>query len=264
VLLFAASALSCTLALMSHPRVHLEIAGDGPSVLFLHGMPTSWDVFRPVARALGGRRTLLAALPGYGPTPAWPEATSAVAIAEAIEEAVRAAGVDRAAVVGFSAGAYHALHLAVRGRFAIDRVITLAGFADLSAEERGGMRGFAAALRAGANLDGVATARFLSPPFAKTHPDACARVEAWLRATSRENLARELDACAESPPLLDMCAARVVARAGSLDLVVPPAHAEAIAKTARHGVAQVVEGSGHALLEENLDATTAAIVRALA
>ncbi|MGH7269399.1 MAG: alpha/beta fold hydrolase [Polyangiaceae bacterium] len=238
--------------------MRLEIAGEGPSVLLLHGTPSAWDVLRPLAAACGQRRVLIAALPGYGGTPAWPVEPTADDFAEALEASLASASTTRLSIVGFSGGAYHALHVASRGKVHVDAVVTLGGFADLSAEERAGMKGFADALRSGAPLDGVPTARFLSPTFARAHPAACQRVESWLHATSRENLARELLMFSKMPsvlPGLATFAGRIVARVGALDLAAPPAHSEAIARASPHSVMQIVEGAGHALMEEDLNGT---------
>lgn len=239
------------------PAVELEQSGRGPVVLFLHGTPTTWDVLRPLAEAYAGRR-LLAAMPGYGNSPAWAGTTTATTIAETIERAVRGAGVRRLSLVGFSGGAYHALHLAVRGVLTVDRIVVLGGLGDPSPEERAGLRATAQALRSGVSLAGVATARFLAPQFARTNPAACARVEAWLRATTPENLATELDALSEAPPLLARLSTfqgRVLARTGALDQASAPSHAQAIARACAYGVAEIVDGCGHALLEEDRPGT---------
>lgn len=127
--------------------VHFEARGEDPAVLFIHGSPTAWDVLRPVAEACTTHRTLLAMLAGYGSAPAWP-------IVEAIEEAL-AVGVRRVAVVGFSTGAYHALHLAVRREADVESVVAIGGFADLLSDERAGFRGFAEALESGASSAGA-------------------------------------------------------------------------------------------------------------
>jgi 3-oxoadipate enol-lactonase len=248
------------------PLVALDATGEGPSVLFLHGTPTTWDVLRPLADALPAKRRLLAALPGYGAAPPWPGATTAVATAETIERSLASAGIDRVSVVGFSGGGYHALHLAVRGVVKVDRVVALGAFGELSAEERVGTTGLATAVRAGSNVAGIPTQRFLSPAFAAAHPDACARVEAWLRATTPANLATELDALAAAPSLLAKLAGfegTVLARTGSLDAASPPVHAEAVARACSRGTLQIVDGCGHALLEEDRDATVSAVVAAL-
>jgi 3-oxoadipate enol-lactonase len=249
--------------------VLLEARGDGPPVLFLHGTPTPWDVLRPIADACTGHRTLLAALPGYGDAPPWSSesgAVTAVGIAEAIERAVVGVGASTLRVVGFSGGAYHAIHLAARGVLMVESLVLLGGIADITPDVSAAFKGFSAALRAGQSLAGVATARFLSPAFAASHPDACARVEGWLDATSRDNLALELDAVAAGPSLLETLrtfAGTVRARTGEFDLASPTANAAAIARVAPHGSLQVVPGCGHALLEEDRAGTIAAVVAAL-
>src|SRR6188768_2664286 len=108
-------------------------------------MPTPWDYLRPIARAVEatGRRALIAALPGYGPNTGATPAPTLEAAAEALETAVSAHAPERLAIVGFSSGAYHALHLAVRGRLAVEALVQLGSYGDLSREEREGLRGFA-------------------------------------------------------------------------------------------------------------------------
>ncbi len=247
-------------------RVALEVHGDGPPVLFLHGTPTTWDVLRPLADACTGQTTLLAALPGYGAAPPWAAPVSAVAIAEAIEAAVVAAGYRRLRIVGFSGGAHHALRVATRGMIEVTTVVVLAGVGDLSSEERAGTRAFAGSLRQAPLPAGLAAQRFLSPAFAASHPDAVARVEAWSSATTAENLAAELEAVADAPlllPALASFAGAVIARTGSLDVAAPLSHAEAIIAACARGRLEVVHGAGHALLEEDRDGTIAAVTAAL-
>jgi 3-oxoadipate enol-lactonase len=249
------------------PSVYLEGHGDGTPVLFIHGAPTPWDVLRPIAQACRGFCTVLAALPGYGAAPAWPGPVSASKIAEQIEQAMIGAGHRSLSIVGFSGGAYHALHVATRGVLDVSKVIAIGGFAELSLAERAGLRGFATALRTGTALAGIPTARFLSPRFAQAHPEACTRVEGYLTATMPENLAHELDAVAEGPSLLEGLRSFqgiVIARTGALDVAMPSAHAQNIAGACRRGVVQIVSECGHALLEEDRDATIAAVVESLA
>lgn len=248
-------------------RVEIEVTGEGPPVLFLHGTPTRWDVLRPIAGALPHNQALLAALPGYGAAAPWPGRMTEDDVVDAIERAVLALGLRRIRIVGFSGGAHHALRIASRRFIEVDVLVALGGLGDPSAEERAGFRGLVADLRAGKGMAGLATALFLSPAFAHTHPDACARVEAWMTSTQPENLARELDAVADAAPVLPTLAAfegRIVARTGSLDRATSPAHAEAIARACPRGVVQIVPGCGHALLEEDREETLRAVIAAVA
>ncbi len=248
-------------------EVRLESLGQGPHVLLLHGTPTSWDVLRPIAAASDRFTFHLAAMAGYGGTAPAAAPWSLDDQLAAIERALARDGVTELAVVGFSGGAYRALSLALRGNVKVRAVVTLAGLAALSAEEVAGFRGFAAALRQGADLSGVATARFLSPAFAKTHPAACAEVESWLHAADAQSLALELDAFAEARSLVADLArldVPVTARVGGADVAAPLAHSKEIVGACKHGALQVVDGAGHALLLEDRDATVAAVLAALA
>ncbi len=248
------------------PIVSLEVRGAGPAVLFLHGMPTPWDVLRPVADACAGCTTLLAALPGYGSSPPWKDAVSVDDMAGLIERTLLAAGHRAVKIVGFSGGAHLALRVATRSVVRVDALVALGGVGDFTDEERAGTRQLAALVRRGPLPSGVAGGRFLSRAFAAAHPEAAARVEAWGAATSGANLARELEAIAGGSPVLPSLAffrGALLARTGSLDAATPVAHARAIAGACPQGVLQIVEGAGHALLEEDLAGTVRAVTTAL-
>ena len=95
---------------------HLECFGSGADVVLLHGTPVAPEHLHPLAHELGAEfRVWVAHLPGYGQTPALPAGHSAADIQEAVERALVARGVSSAALVGLSAGAYHALGMALRG-----------------------------------------------------------------------------------------------------------------------------------------------------
>jgi len=137
----------------------------------------------------------------------------------------------------------------------------------LAPAERDGFKQFAAALRQGVDLHGIAADRFLSPAFKATHPEAVRAVTSWLDASPPASLAAELEAFAAAPDLEAAVAALtipVVARTGELDVACPPPKARAIVGAARKGALEIVPGAGHALMFEDLAGTTASVVRALA
>ena len=246
--------------------------GSGQLVVFVHGCPTFPDVLGPVATAVSRtHRAVRIALPGYGASPALAGAWTLADLQARIEETVAGLTPEgpRApvALVGFSGGGYHALALAVRGNLAVTQVVCLAGLMAQTQAGRDGFRQFAAALRQGVDLHGIAPDRFLSPAFRATHPDAVRAVTAWLDATPPANLANELEAFAAAPDLDAGVAALTVpilARVGALDVAAGPAASEAIVAAARAGTLEVVTGSGHALMYEDLEGTTASVVKALA
>jgi pimeloyl-ACP methyl ester carboxylesterase len=98
-------------------RLHVEEAGAGPPILFVHEFAGDHRSWEPQVRAFSRRhRCITYAARGYPPSdvPAAPEAYSqdrAVADALAVLDALE---VDRAHVVGLSMGAFCTLHLGLR------------------------------------------------------------------------------------------------------------------------------------------------------
>jgi len=231
------------------------IDGTGDPVLFLHGCPTSPDVLAPIAQAVAQtHRAIQIALPGYGASAPLAAPFTVADIHAAIEATVAPLLQGRKlTLVGFSGGGYHALALAARGQLATGRVICLAGLMSQTPAGRDGFRQFAAALRQGVDLHGVAPDRFLSPAFKATHPEAARAVTAWLDATPPVDLD---DAVAA----LDV---PIFARVGALDVAVGSAESERIVAAAKAGTLEVVPGAGHALVFEDLDGTTASVLRSL-
>lgn len=239
---------------------------DRSTVVFLHGTPTTSDVMAKVAeRVSPGARTVLVASPGYGGTPALAPGFRVSDVHDALAAMLAEQGVERPWIVGFSGGGYHALALALRPALGVRGVTVLAGIASLDDADRAGFRGFADALLGGADLRDIAGPRFLSETFRTSHPERVRDVEAWLDATTRENLAAELRAFAEAPDLLPSLAALtipVVARVGSEDLACPLAKSEAIVKACPRARLEVVHGKGHALPYEDEEGTAESIVAA--
>lgn len=93
--------------------------GTGRPMLLLHGIGSTWRVFRPVLPALEACHDVLAIdLPGFGlSSPLPPDRPPSIeTMADAAEGALDAAGLGRAHLVGNSMGGWIALELARRGR----------------------------------------------------------------------------------------------------------------------------------------------------
>jgi len=247
---------------MNEPDLHVFEAGTGAAVVLLHGLPSPAAELEALAPHLAGRRVLVPHLPGYGGTPHAPGSQGVDAVEAALIAALTLRKVERPVLVGFSMGAYRALSLALA--FDARAVVCLGGFADLSADERAGFKGFADALRARANLRGVAAPRFLSSKHRAAVPADDAVVEAWLDLAAPDVLLEELEDAATAPSLLQRLAGLdcpIVARTGEEDVAAPPAHARSIIEAARHGTLEIVPGVGHALFVEDHAATVATLRR---
>ncbi len=110
---------------MSHPEpmrgvdvdgdaVAWREAGDGPVVVFLHGMGGSRTAWEPQLDALAGDfRCVAWDLPGYGASPPTDGPLTFRALTGAVARLLDSLGVDRAPLVGLSLGGMVALHTAV-------------------------------------------------------------------------------------------------------------------------------------------------------
>ena len=98
-------------------RLHVEEAGDGPPVLFVHEFAGDHRSWEPQLRALSRRyRCIAYSARGYPPSDV-PEDPAAYSQDRAVADAIAvldALDVDRAHVVGLSMGGFATLHLGLR------------------------------------------------------------------------------------------------------------------------------------------------------
>jgi pimeloyl-ACP methyl ester carboxylesterase len=156
--------------------------------------------------------------------------------------------------VAFSAGAYKAVAIALRGRVAATRLALVSPVIGFDPEVAQRYRDVAAAARSGA-FDPRPTwlERMTSPGFAERDPPGAARVLAWLDAVPLSVLCDELVAAADAPDLrsrLRELACRLLVCAGTHDNAVPLAWSRDVAACAQRGSLECVDGAGHALLVE--------------
>ncbi len=99
----------------SHGDVQLAREGDGPSVMVIHGGPGGFDLGLAWARHLsaGGCEVLALSRPGYLRTPL-SSGRSPEEQADLYAAMLDAVGIERTAVLGFSAGGPSAVHFAAR------------------------------------------------------------------------------------------------------------------------------------------------------
>src|SRR3984885_1698660 len=107
--------------------MYLSCRGEGYPVLFIHGMPTSGQLWSRVIDKLGGRFTCMAVdLPGLGRTAQIPYGTKQLeSLAERIEQLRIEHGIAKWHVVGHDAGAAVAVHYAFRFQERVDHLALL-------------------------------------------------------------------------------------------------------------------------------------------
>jgi pimeloyl-ACP methyl ester carboxylesterase len=242
-------------------------SGAGSPVLLLHGSPSAPAMFEPLARVLEpDHRVVVGALPGYsGAAPLAPYTLEA--LHGGIERALLHASDEPWTLIGFSAGSYHVLSLALRARVRVRALVTLGALPGFSQQLKTELAGLAPAIRAGALPPETFAPRQLSAAFLAAHPEARDAVTTWLAEATLDVLADELAAIVEGPELVPQLAeldVPLLARVGELDVATPVAWSEAVVAASPRGTLEIVPGAGHALLVEDAEATCASIRRFLA
>lgn len=103
----------------------VELEGEGPPVVMLHGLGGTSNSFQSLVPALAGFRIVRPDLPGAGRSTALQQQITVVMLVEAVESAASHLGIDRVHLVGHSFGTLIAQHVAARHP---ERVASLALF----------------------------------------------------------------------------------------------------------------------------------------
>jgi pimeloyl-ACP methyl ester carboxylesterase len=103
---------------------YLESPGAEPAIVFLHGMPGLAREFDDVRELLPGRRTIAIDRPGYGWSKGGPLDFDGQL--DAITDALRQLGVERAVITGHSFGAVVAIGLALNKPELVEKLLLLA------------------------------------------------------------------------------------------------------------------------------------------
>jgi 2-hydroxy-6-oxonona-2,4-dienedioate hydrolase len=239
---------------------------SAPAVLLIHGQVEGASTFDAlVPRLATSHHVLVPEMPGYGssPLPA-NEFRYETARAELGEELAKRR-ITRAAVVGFSIGAHHAVGLALDRPSLVDRLFLLGpvvGLDDPVKAQFAGLRDLVKGPQPLSAFDEMLLAQWLPPETARARPDLVSRVLGVWHAAPRPTLIAEFDAVTrltDLRPRLGDVRAPTVVRVGAEDRAVPPGSVEAIARGIPGAVHQVVARAGHLLLLEDADATAKAI-----
>ncbi len=246
---------------LSHGGVSLRYdrTGSGPAVLLIHGWNCNRTFWERQVHALRDRHTVITVdLRGHGES-SRPRTGYAIAtMAGDLEHLVRALGVARIAVVGWSMGGMVALELARRlaeRASALGLVCTTAG----ALADKKNPHAFAAELtdpmRAAMAADARAFLRDFAPNFFKE--GATSPLLAWATGQMQKTPAHVVGACFDA--LLAFDARKTLATLtvpttvlhGRHDAIFPLPHGEALARGIKRANLLVFENSGHSpFLEE--------------
>jgi 3-oxoadipate enol-lactonase len=228
-------------------QVRIEVDGEGPAILFVHGLGGTSNSFQMLLGAVPGFRCLRPDLPGSGRSPTPFGALTMGAFVETVADIVRKIAGAPVHLVGHSMGALICQHLAafmpesVTGMTLFGPIFEPSDAARQRLRDRAGMarrEGLTAIADAaiGALSSAVRAANPLAGPFVR---------ESHMRQDA-EGFAQSCEALADSHAAdlrLVRCPTLLVT--GAEDSVAPPSAAQAIADRLRGSAVKVLERCGH-------------------
>lgn len=225
-------------------------SGDGPPVVFLHGLGGTRTAWGPQLRGLGGTfRCIAWDMPGYGDSDPVEPLTYA-AIAQRFVDLLDALGLDRVDVVGLSFGGMHALHVALACPDRIRRMVladTSPAFGMDGTSRDEWVAGRLATVLAGGtpadDAEGVLDAITASPLADEVRAelvDSFGRISAAGFRAAVECLP-DNDVRAD----LHRIGQPTLVVVGELDRETPPSYARVLHEGLLHSALHVVDGAGH-------------------
>ncbi len=252
---------------MSEPRRHATLGGlrtaflergDGPAVVFVHGVGLDADMWADQLAAFGaGNRAIAYDTYGHGGSDAPPAGSDLGIYVEQLRALLDALGIERAVVVGHSMGALIATGLAVEHPGRVAGLVAFNAVYRRSADARASALDRAAALeRDGpASTVDAAIARWFGDPVPDGDTRMAGEVRRSLLSADPVGYARAYRVFAESDDRYDGRLGAISAPAlfvtGQDDPHSTPAMSEAMAADAPHGRAVVLPGERHMIILQN-------------
>jgi pimeloyl-ACP methyl ester carboxylesterase len=226
----------------------VDIAGEGPALLMVHGLGGTSNFYQVQADELAGRfHVIRVDLPGAGRSPlAGPVTIDSHA--DDLAGLLGELGIGSAAVVGHSAGTLVVRSLAARHPGLVTSLTLLGAVAEPTEQVRQAQRDRAALLRSqgtAAVAPGV-VANALSPSTRQDKPEVAAFVRELVMRQDAEGYARNCEALAgvtaPAPISQDLPLLLIT---GQDDKVGPPAVSVALADAHGDAVVEILPGVGH-------------------
>jgi 3-oxoadipate enol-lactonase len=241
----------------------VEVRGEGPAILFIHGYPLDRTIWRDQLSALEGYRRIAPDLRGMGQSDAPDLGYSMAIYAADLAALLDALAVDEVIVCGHSMGGYIAFEFLRSWRARVRGLILIDTRADAdSPEGRRARDGAAATARergAGAIADSMLP-KMLAPATLADQPEVAKRVRALMAATPVAGMVGALAAMrdrAESETLLPALAQiPTLVIAGQADGLTPPDQARAMSELIAGSRLAIIPGAGHLPSVEQPAATT--------
>jgi YbgC/YbaW family acyl-CoA thioester hydrolase len=244
----------------------VEVRGDGPAILFVHGYPFDRTIWRDQIDALDGLRRIAPDLRGMGESDA-PDLGYGMGIyADDLAALLDALGVEEVVLCGLSMGGYVIFEFLRRWRSRARALILIDTRAEADGTEARRARDAAAATARDEGAAAVAEAmlpKVLSPSTLEREPETVDRVRGIMAATPVAGMVGALASIRDRHdstgllPVLGGLPTLVIV--GEDDTLTPPDGARRMAAAIPGARLVVIPGAGHVPPVEQPSATTAAI-----
>ncbi len=249
----------------------VEVRGDGPAVLFIHGYPFDHAIWTHQIAALEGWCRIAPDLRGMGRSDAPDLGYSMETYAADLAELLDLLGASDVVLVGLSMGGYVAFEFLRRWRQRVRGLILMDTRAEADSPEARANRDAAAATARDHGAAAIAEAmlpRVLGPSTRAGAPATVERVRTMMAATPVAGIVGALGAMRDRPdstPLLpELAGLPTLVVAGDEDELTPPAQARAMADAIPGASLVIIRSAGHLPPLERPTETTDAILGFLA
>lgn len=240
--------MAASLRSINNHKIWIEVSGEGPLVVFIHGLGGTCNVFDAQVAALAGTHHVVAFdLTGHGMSPLT-SSTTVAGWADDVVAMLDEFGAESATVVAHSLGTLVAQQVIASVPDRVRSAALLGPLRDLPDAARQAQRDRATLVRA----EGMAAVAHtisrgaLSEATRAARPVVSAFVKELLQRQSPDGYAAACEALAGStPPDVSQYEGPVLASTGSDDGVSPPDRLEAFAAEFKGARTTVIDGIGH-------------------
>jgi len=249
----------------------VDVRGQGPALLFIHGYPLDHTLWEHQLAHLEGWMRIAPDLRGMGQSDAPDLGYSMATYADDLLALLNSLGVERAVLCGLSMGGNVAFEILRRAPERVRGLVLMDTRAEPdSAEGRKGRDVSAVHARDGGAeaIANLMLPKVLALATVKENPGLAAQVRKQMAATPVAGILGALGALKDRPdsvPLLPTLEGTpVLVMVGDDDQITPPASAQAMADAIPGARMSVIAGAGHLPPLERPEATTAALAEFLA
>jgi len=241
----------------------VEVRGEGPAILMVHGYPLDRTLWQHQLGALTGFRRIAPDLRGLGLSDAPDLGYSMPTYADDLAALLDVLHADQVVICGLSMGGYVALEFARRYRSRLRGLVLMDTKADAdSPEARKGREG---AMQLARDKGATAIAaqmlpKLFAPGAAETMPQVVDRVRTMMESAPAKGIVGALGAMRDRadsiPTLAELAGLPTLVVVGEQDQITPPSMARVIADGIPGATYSVIPGAGHLPPVEQPLATT--------